>query len=87
MVEFEGQGPILQQLQKFATASLIVAPHGAGLSNIMVSPLHTPVLEIGPSGCSICYMHLAVKVSAHLMLYVDRSVGWVGGFGFRDAGG
>ena len=62
VVEFLGKGPILEQLQEFATASLIVAPHGAGLANMIVSPLHTPVLEIGPPGCSICYMHLAIKV-------------------------
>ncbi|CAM9436075.1 unnamed protein product, partial [Hapterophycus canaliculatus] len=62
VVEFLGTGPVASQLELFATASLIVAPHGAGLSNIMVSPLHTPVLEIGPPECSSCYIHLAVKV-------------------------
>lgn len=62
VVEFLGEGPILEQLQQFATASLIVAPHGAGLANMMVSPLHTPVLEIGPPGCPMCYVHLAIKV-------------------------
>ena len=62
VVEFLGQGPILQQLQEFATASLIVGPHGAGLTNMIVSPLHTPVLEIGPLQCPVCYLHLAIKV-------------------------
>lgn len=64
IVEFMGTGPILAQLKTFATASLILAPHGAGLSNMMVSPLHTPVLEIGPLECSSCYIHLAVKVTS-----------------------
>lgn len=64
MKEFLGHGPISEQLKNFAQASLIVAPHGAGLSNVMVSPLHTPVLEIAPPSCSICYIHLAVKVLA-----------------------
>lgn len=64
VVEFWGTGPILAQLKTFATASLIVAPHGAGLSNMVVSPLHTPVLEIGPLGCSACYVHLAMKVTS-----------------------
>lgn len=63
--EFLGTGSILAQLQTFATASLIVAPHGAGLSNMVVSPLHTPVLEIGPLGCSACYVHLAMKVTGN----------------------
>ena len=48
VVEFVGNGTMLSQLQTFATASVIVAPHGAGLSNMVVSPPHTPVLEIGP---------------------------------------
>lgn len=85
-MEFLGQGPILEQLQHFATASLIVAPHGAGLANMVVSPLHTPVLEIGPPGCSICYLHLAIKVKnlrswdisiccLHLAIEV-KNLGW-----------
>lgn len=48
VVEFVGDGLTLSQLQMFATASVIVAPHGAGLANTVVSPLHTPVLEIAP---------------------------------------
>lgn len=62
IVEFRGNGTIIRQLQLFATASIIVAPHGAGLSNMVVSPLHTPVLEIGSPDCSACYLHLALKV-------------------------
>lgn len=70
VVEFFGTGPIISQLQLFATASLIVAPHGAGLSNMVVSPLHTPVLEIGPPDCTACYVHLAVKVIGNGSLLV-----------------
>ncbi|CBJ29237.1 conserved unknown protein [Ectocarpus siliculosus] len=62
IVEFLGIGSIMSQLKLFATASLIVAPHGAGLSNMVVSSLHTPVLEIGPPICAACFMHLAVKL-------------------------
>ncbi|CBJ29242.1 conserved unknown protein [Ectocarpus siliculosus] len=62
IVEFWGNGPIIRQMRLFATASVIVAPHGAGLSNMVVSPLHTPVLEIGSPDCSACYLHLALKV-------------------------
>lgn len=69
VVEFLGEGPILQQLELFATASLIIAPHGAGISNIIVSPLHTPVLEIGPPSCSMCYVHLTLKVSVWRRLH------------------
>ncbi|CAM9857106.1 unnamed protein product [Ectocarpus fasciculatus] len=62
IVEFWGDGPIIRQLKLFATAAIIVAPHGAGLSNMVVSSLHTPVLEIGPPDCSACYLHLALKL-------------------------
>lgn len=62
VVEFLGDGSILSQLETFATASMVVGPHGAGFSNIVVSPLHTPVLEIGPIQCPTCYLNLAVKV-------------------------
>lgn len=44
VVEFFGEGSIVEQLQTFSTASLIVAPHGTGLNNMTVSPLHTAVL-------------------------------------------
>ncbi|CBN76523.1 conserved unknown protein [Ectocarpus siliculosus] len=62
VVESFSDSPALQQLHTFAVASLIVAPHTAGLSAMIVSPLNTPVLEIGPPTCSSGYMHLAVKL-------------------------
>lgn len=62
VVEFRGDGTIVSQLEAFATASVVVGPHGAGLSNTVVSSLHTPVLEIAPISCSTCFLHLAIKV-------------------------
>lgn len=62
MVESFSHGSVMEQLRAFATAAVIVAPHTAGLSSMIVSPLHTPVLEIGPPGCSAAYMQLALKV-------------------------
>lgn len=62
VVEFLGDGPLRSQLETFATASLVVAPHGAGLANIIVSALHTPVLEIGSIQCPPCFLRLALKV-------------------------
>ncbi|CAN0515667.1 unnamed protein product, partial [Ectocarpus sp. 12 AP-2014] len=61
VVEFFGTDPIREQLELFATASVIVAPHGAGLANIVVSPLHTMILEIGPIECPTCYVNMAIK--------------------------
>lgn len=62
VVEIVSHGSVPEQLEVFATASIIVAPHTAALSSMIVSPLHTPVLEIGPPGCSSGYMQLAIKV-------------------------
>ncbi|CAM9293887.1 unnamed protein product [Ectocarpus fasciculatus] len=62
VVEFFGHDPIREQLEVFATASVIVAPHGAGLANIVVSPLHTMILEIGPIECPTCYVNMAIKL-------------------------
>ncbi|CAM9717257.1 unnamed protein product [Ectocarpus sp. 4 AP-2014] len=62
VVEFVGIEHIRAQLGIFATASMIVGPHGAGLSNMVVSPLHTMILEIGPIDCPACYVNLAIKL-------------------------
>lgn len=62
VVQFLGTASVRDQLNLFSRAAMIIAPHGAGLSNMIVSPLHTPVLEIGPPGCSVCYLHLSLKV-------------------------
>lgn len=62
VVEFFGTDPVRQQLETFATAAIVVAPHGAGLSNILVAPLHTPVLEVAPISCPPCFLRLALKV-------------------------
>lgn len=62
VVEFFGTGSVRSQFATFATASLVVAPHGAGLSNTIVAPLHTAVLEIAPISCPPCFLRLTLKV-------------------------
>ncbi|CAN0371292.1 unnamed protein product, partial [Pylaiella littoralis] len=62
VIEFFGTDPVRQQLETFATAAMIVAPHGAGLINILAAPLHTPVLEIAPIHCPPCFLRLALKL-------------------------
>ncbi|CBN75965.1 conserved unknown protein [Ectocarpus siliculosus] len=62
VVEFFGTGSVRDQLETFATAAMIIAPHGAGLANMMVAPLHTPVLEIGTLACPPCFLRLALKL-------------------------
>ncbi|CAM9897772.1 unnamed protein product [Ectocarpus fasciculatus] len=62
VVEFFGTGSLQDQLETFATAAMIIAPHGAGLANMIVAPLHTPVLEIGTLACPPCFLRLALKL-------------------------
>lgn len=62
VVEFFGTGSVRSQFEAFTSASLIVAPHGAGLSNTIVAPLHTAVLEIAPIHCPPCFLRLTLKV-------------------------
>ncbi|CAM9539364.1 unnamed protein product [Ectocarpus sp. 4 AP-2014] len=62
VVEFFGTDPVRDQLLTFANASMVIAPHGAGLANMIVAPLHTPVLEIAPLSCPSCFLRLALKL-------------------------
>ncbi|CAM9841386.1 unnamed protein product [Ectocarpus sp. 4 AP-2014] len=62
VVEFFGNGSVRDQFKTFATAAMIIAPHGAGLANMIVAPLHTPVLEIGALACPPCFLRLALKL-------------------------
>jgi hypothetical protein len=42
--------PVREQIRAFRDASLVVSPHGAGLSNIAYCDPGTPVLELVPEG-------------------------------------
>lgn len=68
VLEFVGTDRVDRQLKMFATTAVIVAPHGAGLANMLVAPLYTPVLEIAPMRCPPCYTRLALKVRCCIVL-------------------
>ena len=52
--------PILEQFSLFSTASHIIAPHGAGLSNLAFSSKGTKVLELFATGSlNACYWTLS----------------------------
>lgn len=49
-----------EQVGLFASASVVVAPHGAGLSNLVFAQPSTKVIElVGPSFINHCYQKLA----------------------------
>lgn len=50
---------IPEQLQRFANASIIIGPHGAGMVNIIASKRRTCVIEFSPTDPNICYMRLS----------------------------
>lgn len=52
--------PVRDQLNMFANAVLVVAPHGAGLVNLIASPAGTTVLEFIDTGSvNVCYTRLS----------------------------
>ena len=59
-----GEGTFVEQLTVFASASVAVGPHGAGLANIMVMQPGTKVYEFIPvqGGLNVCYTVLAVTL-------------------------
>jgi capsular polysaccharide biosynthesis protein len=58
-----GEMPILTQLRAFAEACVVVAAHGASLTNIAFSSAGTSMVEIFPEDFYFeCYQELAAKV-------------------------
>ena len=59
-----GEGTFVEQLTVFASASVVVGPHGAGLANIMVMQPGAKVYEFIPvqGGLNVCYTVLAVTL-------------------------
>lgn len=61
IILFTGKEPIADQIKIFRKAKNIVAPHGAGLSNMIYAEPGTPVIEFFPMGRggNFCFWHLA----------------------------
>jgi len=58
-----GDLPVLEQLRAFAEARVVVAAHGASLTNIVFSSAGTSMVEIFPEDFYFeCYQELAAKV-------------------------
>ena len=68
-----GNEPVIEQLQMFYNSDVIVAPHGAGLSNIVACRPQTIVVEFMPAypHVNICYMSMAFKLGLY---YVSIAV-------------
>ena len=64
VVVHTGRESIIEQMRLFRASSVVIAPHGAGLTNIVVCRKRTLLLEFmlpGPA-VNICYMSMAFKL-------------------------
>ena len=71
-----GEESVVEQLHMFRRATVVVAPHGAGLANLMACRARTLVMEFMTAGrdVNICYMSMALKLGLHYaMLTVPGS--------------
>lgn len=63
-----GKETALDQLSMFRSARIVVAPHGAGLVNIIVCREGTTVLELMVQKVNICYMSMAFKLGLYYIM-------------------
>jgi capsular polysaccharide biosynthesis protein len=67
-----GELSVVDQLRTFATANLIVAPHGAALANIIFSSPGSTLVELFPAGCLLPdFWRLASSVPGMEYRYVS----------------
>jgi capsular polysaccharide biosynthesis protein len=67
VIEHSGDGTFLQQMSLFASAMIIMGPHGAGLSNAIAmsegSIMIEIIPEVGSNAFNMCYMALAYNLN------------------------
>jgi capsular polysaccharide biosynthesis protein len=75
---------VVEQIEAFATASVIVSPHGAALANLVFASPGTMVIEIFPAGCVLpLYWRLASGVPG---LHYRWLSSWTGAHRSKRAG-
>jgi capsular polysaccharide biosynthesis protein len=71
-----GTMSVADQIRTFATAHLIVAPHGAALANLIFAPPGAAVVELFPDGCLLPdFWRLASSVPGLRYRYVSSDRG------------
>jgi hypothetical protein len=71
-----GRLSVAEQIRTFATASVVVAPHGAALANLMFAGPGCVVLELFPAGCLLPdFWRLACGVPGLTYRYISASRG------------
>jgi hypothetical protein len=64
---------IIGDMMQFERSSVIVAPHGAGLSNLLLCKPNTTVVEIHASDPNPVFVYLSVKLGLRHFVLVDES--------------
>jgi hypothetical protein len=62
VVELEGMS-VRQQIMIFARAEIVVAPHGAGLSNLVYAPEGVVTVELASAGAEVNHLFGAISAS------------------------
>lgn len=71
-----GELSVRDQIETFATASVIVATHGAALANLVFAPFGTTVIELFPAGCLLPdYWRMACGVPGMRYRYLSAPGG------------
>ena len=60
---------IEEQIKLFHDAEAVVAPHGAGLTNLLFAPERTPVLELFPTRHVVPHFYFLAKALRHRYTY------------------
>jgi len=81
--------PVREQIDLFSNASAIVAPHGAGLTNILFSPASAKIIELMPHtrvwpGFRVISAALGGNYSAYVASDVDSEQSGSLGIGNED---
>jgi hypothetical protein len=66
-----GQEPVLEQLKMFAESRLVVAPHGAGLANMVAMTTGT-VVELQTRPTNHCYLFFTVNLGLDYCGYYEE---------------
>jgi hypothetical protein len=75
-----GREPVLEQLKLFAESRLVVAPHGAGLAN-MVAMSAGAVVELQTRPTNHCYLFFAVNLGLDYCGYYEEGATHEGSWG------
>jgi hypothetical protein len=71
-----GTQSVREQIETFATASVIVATHGAALANLVFASFGTTVIELFPAGCLLPdYWRMACGVPGMTYRYLSATGG------------